>query len=112
MDNTNRRGMGFTLMTSSHTRFHQIHQPIESSSIYRLRLDSAFTAYNLEGSYHPSHAQQAIFISAKGSRFHMSTQNPVHPVIELRVALTTRDYERLVKFYSEGLGHRTSRDLE
>lgn len=29
-------------------------------------------------------------------------QNP--PVFELRVALTTRDYERLVKFYSEGLG--------
>ena len=34
----------------------------------------------------------------------MSTQNPVNPVIELRVALTTRDYQRLVKFYSEGLG--------
>ena len=27
-----------------------------------------------------------------------------HPVLELRVALTTRDYERLVKFYSAGLG--------
>ena len=27
-----------------------------------------------------------------------------HPVLELRVALTTSDYERLVKFYSEGLG--------
>lgn len=26
------------------------------------------------------------------------------PVLELRVALTTSDYERLVKFYSEGLG--------
>ena len=26
------------------------------------------------------------------------------PVLELRVALTTRDYERLVKFYCEGLG--------
>ena len=26
------------------------------------------------------------------------------PVIELRVALTTSDYEQLVKFYSEGLG--------
>src|SRR5687767_3941759 len=34
----------------------------------------------------------------------MSTQNPVNPVMELRVALTTSDYERLVKFYSEGLG--------
>lgn len=32
----------------------------------------------------------------------MSTSN--HPVLELRVALTTRDYERLVKFYCEGLG--------
>ena len=27
-----------------------------------------------------------------------------HPVLELRVALTTRDYERLVKFYCKGLG--------
>jgi lactoylglutathione lyase len=27
-----------------------------------------------------------------------------HPVLALRVALTTNDYERLVKFYSEGLG--------
>ena len=34
----------------------------------------------------------------------MSTQNPANPVIELRVALTTSDHERLVKFYSEGLG--------
>jgi len=31
----------------------------------------------------------------------MSIQNPV---IELRVALTTGEYERLVKFYCEGLG--------
>jgi predicted enzyme related to lactoylglutathione lyase len=29
---------------------------------------------------------------------------PKHPIIELRVALTTSDYERLVKFYSVGLG--------
>ena len=29
---------------------------------------------------------------------------PNHPVLELRVALTTHDYERLVKFYCEGLG--------
>lgn len=29
---------------------------------------------------------------------------PNHPVLELRVALTTRDYERLVKFYCDGLG--------
>ncbi|HMB21815.1 MAG TPA: VOC family protein [Anaerolineales bacterium] len=27
-----------------------------------------------------------------------------HPVLELRVALTTHDYERLVKFYCDGLG--------
>lgn len=29
---------------------------------------------------------------------------PNHPVLELRVALTTSHYERLVKFYAEGLG--------
>jgi catechol 2,3-dioxygenase-like lactoylglutathione lyase family enzyme len=29
---------------------------------------------------------------------------PKYPVLELRVVLTTRDYERLVKFYCEGLG--------
>lgn len=32
----------------------------------------------------------------------MSTPN--QPVFELRVALTSQDYERLVKFYCEGLG--------
>ncbi len=32
----------------------------------------------------------------------MSISN--YPVLELRVALTTRDYERLVKFYCDGLG--------
>jgi methylmalonyl-CoA/ethylmalonyl-CoA epimerase len=32
----------------------------------------------------------------------MSTVN--RPVLELRVALTTSDYERLVKFYCDGLG--------
>lgn len=32
----------------------------------------------------------------------MSAQN--QPVFELRVALTSKEYERLVKFYSEGLG--------
>ena len=32
----------------------------------------------------------------------MKTSN--HPVLELRIALTTRDYERSVKFYCEGLG--------
>ncbi|HET9588281.1 MAG TPA: VOC family protein [Anaerolineales bacterium] len=29
---------------------------------------------------------------------------PNNPILELRVALTTRDYERLVKFYCDGLG--------
>jgi lactoylglutathione lyase len=30
--------------------------------------------------------------------------NSPPPVLELRVALTTNDYERLVRFYSKGLG--------
>lgn len=34
----------------------------------------------------------------------MSTPNQNHPIIEMRVALTTSDYERLIKFYCEGLG--------
>jgi len=34
----------------------------------------------------------------------MSTPNPNHPILELRVALTTSDYERSVKFYCDGLG--------
>ena len=34
----------------------------------------------------------------------MSTPDPNHPVLELRVALTSSDYERSVKFYCEGLG--------
>jgi methylmalonyl-CoA/ethylmalonyl-CoA epimerase len=34
----------------------------------------------------------------------MSPSNPNYPVIELRVALTTDDYERLVRFYCDGLG--------
>jgi catechol 2,3-dioxygenase-like lactoylglutathione lyase family enzyme len=34
----------------------------------------------------------------------MSTQNPKIPIHELRVALTTSEYERLVKFYCDGLG--------
>ena len=29
---------------------------------------------------------------------------PNHPILELRVALTSRDYERLAKFYADGLG--------
>lgn len=34
----------------------------------------------------------------------MSTPVSDNPIIELRVALTTSDYERLVKFYCAGLG--------
>jgi catechol 2,3-dioxygenase-like lactoylglutathione lyase family enzyme len=34
----------------------------------------------------------------------MSTPNSNHPIFEMRVALTTRDYERSVKFYCDGLG--------
>ncbi|NJC97348.1 MAG: glyoxalase [Anaerolineales bacterium] len=34
----------------------------------------------------------------------MPKGNPDRPVFELRVALTTVDYERSVKFYCEGLG--------
>lgn len=34
----------------------------------------------------------------------MTTPIPNHPVLELRIALTTSDYERSVKFYCEGLG--------
>ncbi len=34
----------------------------------------------------------------------MTLSNRTAPVMELRVALTTRDYERLVQFYCDGLG--------
>ena len=34
----------------------------------------------------------------------MPTPNSKPPVLELRVALTTSDYERSVKFYCDGLG--------
>ena len=34
----------------------------------------------------------------------MDHSNPVKPVFELRVALTSQDFERTVKFYCEGLG--------
>ena len=40
----------------------------------------------------------------KGSLPDMSTPNPNYPILELRVALTTGNYERLVKFYCDGLG--------
>ena len=34
----------------------------------------------------------------------MNTPNSNQPVFEFRVALTTRDYERLTRFYCQGLG--------
>ena len=34
----------------------------------------------------------------------MTATNQNTPILELRVALTTSDYERLVKFYCDGLG--------
>ena len=34
----------------------------------------------------------------------MPTPNSNYPIHELRVAITTSDYERLVKFYCDGLG--------
>ncbi len=34
----------------------------------------------------------------------MSPSMPERPVVELRVALTSRDYERLLEFYCAGLG--------
>jgi len=34
----------------------------------------------------------------------MSTSNSNYPILQLRVALTASDYERLVKFYCDGLG--------
>ncbi len=34
----------------------------------------------------------------------MSNQVPTRPILELRVALTTADFERLVRFYCDGLG--------
>jgi catechol 2,3-dioxygenase-like lactoylglutathione lyase family enzyme len=40
----------------------------------------------------------------KGSLINMSTADPKSPILSLRVALTTSDYERSVKFYCDGLG--------
>jgi methylmalonyl-CoA/ethylmalonyl-CoA epimerase len=34
----------------------------------------------------------------------MTESNPTNPISELRVAITTGEYERLVKFYCDGLG--------
>jgi len=34
----------------------------------------------------------------------MTKSNPIYPVLEFRIAFTTDDYEKLVKFYCAGLG--------
>ena len=34
----------------------------------------------------------------------MTSKEPNSPILQLRIALTTSDYQRLVKFYCEGLG--------
>ena len=34
----------------------------------------------------------------------MDHSNPFKPVLELRIALTSRDFDRAVRFYCEGLG--------
>lgn len=38
----------------------------------------------------------------------MSVSTPNRPVMELRVAFTAREYERLVRFYCDGLGLETT----
>ena len=40
----------------------------------------------------------------KGLLLKMSAPNSDYPILELRVALTTSDYERLTEFYCKGLG--------
>ncbi len=40
----------------------------------------------------------------------MAEENPQSPVIELRVALTTADYDRLVQIYCAGLGLEPAAD--
>ena len=45
-----------------------------------------------------------VTLIAKGFLPNMSMSNPNSPVLELRVAITTGDYQRLVKFYCDGLG--------
>ena len=40
----------------------------------------------------------------------MSVTNPDRPVLELRVALTAREYEKLVMFYCDGLGLKTTQE--
>lgn len=40
----------------------------------------------------------------KGRNPIMSTPGLDYPILEMRVALTTSDYDRLIKFYCDGLG--------
>lgn len=40
----------------------------------------------------------------------MTQQSTDRPVLELRVALTATDYDRLVKFYCDGLGLSTTQE--
>ncbi len=41
----------------------------------------------------------------------MATPPSKYPILELRVTMTTGDYERLVKFYCEGLGIQPAEDF-
>ncbi len=41
----------------------------------------------------------------------MTTPPSKYPLLELRVTMTTGDYERLVKFYCEGLGIQPAEDF-
>ena len=36
------------------------------------------------------------------------TNNPAAPVLQMRIAFTSRDYERLLRFYCDGLGLETA----
>jgi catechol 2,3-dioxygenase-like lactoylglutathione lyase family enzyme len=49
-------------------------------------------------------ASTAVAASLGGTTRPMSTTSPNPPVMELRVALTTGAFDRLVSFYREGLG--------
>jgi catechol 2,3-dioxygenase-like lactoylglutathione lyase family enzyme len=40
----------------------------------------------------------------KGPLYNMSALDSKTPILELRVAITTADYERLARFYCDGLG--------
>jgi methylmalonyl-CoA/ethylmalonyl-CoA epimerase len=42
----------------------------------------------------------------------MTNQNPEVPIFELRVAVTTSDYERMTKFYFDALGMKPAQTWE